>query len=187
MKLLLHCCCAPCANMPIQQLQEDGIDVTAFWYNPNIHPFTEYRSRRNTLQDYASAIDLPLVVIDDYGLREFVRAVAENIDDRCQYCYTCRFEETAKYAAEQGFDGFTSSLFISPYQNHEKMREIATAMGEKYGVKFCYYDFRPLFRPGQQRARELEFYMQKYCGCVFSEEERYKKKPKKLSTPANQP
>ncbi len=181
MKLLLHACCAPCANMPIQTLREEGVEVTAYWYNPNIHPFTEYRSRRNTLRDYAETIHLPLVVEDDYGLRQFVQAVAENIDGRCEFCYRCRFEQTAKYAAEHGFDGFTSSLFISPYQNHERMREIATQMGEKYGVSFVYYDFRPLFRPGQERARALEMYMQKYCGCVFSEEERYRKKPKKAT------
>ncbi len=178
MKLLLHCCCAPCANLPIQTLQQEGVEVTGFWYNPNIHPFTEYRSRRNTLQDYAKTIQLPLVVVDDYGLRDFVCAVAEDIDGRCNHCYRCRFEETAKYAADHGFDGFSSSLFISPYQNHEKMKEIATQMGEQYGVSFQYYDFRPLFRDGQQRARELEMYMQKYCGCVFSEEDRYRKKKK---------
>lgn len=179
MNLLLHACCAPCANMPIQTLREEGVDVTAFWYNPNIHPFTEYRSRRNTLQEYAKAIQLPLVMLDEYGLREFVQAVAENIDGRCDFCYRCRMEMAAKYAAEHGFDGFTTTLLISPYQNHEKLREIGTEMGERYGVPFVYYDFRPLFRPGQAHARELEMYMQKYCGCIFSEEDRYLNTKKK--------
>ncbi len=180
MNLLLHCCCAPCANAPIQQLQEEGTSVTAFWYNPNIHPFTEYRSRRNTLQEYAKATGLPLVVVDDYGLREFVQAVADDIDGRCDFCYRCRMEETAKYAAEHGFDGFSTSLLISPYQNHEKLKAVGQEMGEKYGVPFVYYDFQPLFRVGQERARAMEMYMQKYCGCVFSEEDRYKKKKKPI-------
>ena len=77
MKLLMHICCAPCANMPIDALRADGIDLTGYWYNPNIHPFTEYRARRNCLQEYAQTIALPLLVRDDYGLRPFVRAVAE--------------------------------------------------------------------------------------------------------------
>lgn len=181
MNVLLHACCAPCANMPIQSLRDEDMAVTAFWYNPNIHPFTEYRSRKNTLIDYAKTVDLPLVVIDDYGLREFVQAVAGNIDDRCGHCYRCRLEETAKYAAANGFDCFTTSLFISPYQNHELLRLVAEEMGEKYGVPFLYRDFRPLFRAGQERARALELYMQKYCGCVFSEEDRYRKKKKAVS------
>lgn len=179
MKTLMHICCAPCANMPIDQLREEGIDLTGYWYNPNIHPFTEYRSRRNTLVDYAKTIDLPLVVVDDYGLRQFVQAVAEDIDGRCSYCYRVRMEETARYAAEHGFDSFTTSLLISPYQNREAICAVGQAMGEQYGVEFLPRDFRPLFRAGQDRARELGFYMQKYCGCVFSEEDRYRKKKKK--------
>ena len=86
-----------------------------------------------------------------------------------------RLFETARQAAEGGFDSFTSSLFISPYQKHELMREVAERAATEYGVQFLYRDFRPGFRAGQQEARELGFYMQKYCGCVFSEEERYQK------------
>ena len=93
-------------------------------------------------------------------------------------------EETARYAAEHGFDSFTTSLLISPYQNHEAIAATARAMGEKYGVEFLYRDFRPLFQAGQEFAREHGFYMQKYCGCIFSEEERYKKRKKKPAQPA---
>ena len=81
-------------------------------------------------------------------------------------------------AKEGGFDSFTSSLFISPYQNHELLREVAERAAAEYGVTFLYRDFRPLFRAGQERARELGMYIQKYCGCVFSEEERYLKAKK---------
>ena len=125
MKTLLHICCAPCANQCIEVLRGDGLEVTGFWYNPNIHPFTEYRSRRNCLRDYAQAIDLPLIEKNDYALRPFVREVAEDIANRCGKCYEMRLFETARQAAEGGFDSFTSSLFISPYQNHELMRETA--------------------------------------------------------------
>ena len=178
MKTLLHICCAPCANQPIEVLRGDGMEVTGYWYNPNIHPFTEYRARRNTLRDYAPTIDLKLIEKDDYGLRPFVREVAQDIAGRCVKCYEMRLFETARTAAEGGFDSFTSSLFISPYQNHELMREVAERAAAEYGVSFLYRDFRPYFKDGQNFAREHGFYMQKYCGCVFSEEERYLKKNK---------
>ena len=179
MKLLMHICCAPCANMPIDALRAEGVELTGYWYNPNIHPFTEYRARRNCLQEYAKTIDLPLLVRDDYGLRPFVREVAEDIAGRCVKCYEMRLFEAARAAKEGGFDAFTSSLFISPYQNHELLRQTAQAAAEAYGVEFLYRDFRPYFRAGQDFAREHGFYMQKYCGCIFSEEERYMK-PKKI-------
>ncbi len=175
MNTLLHICCAPCANQCIEVLRTDGYNVTGFWYNPNIHPFTEYRARRNCLEDYARTIDLTLLKKDEYALRPFIREVAENIGNRCGRCYEMRLFEAARTAAEQGFDSFTSSLFISPYQNHERMRETAQRAAAEYGVDFLYRDFRPYFRAGQEKARELGFYMQKYCGCIFSEEERYRK------------
>ena len=178
MKTLLHVCCAPCANQCIDTLRQEGQTLTAFWYNPNIHPFTEYRSRRNCLRDYAASIALPLVEQDEYGLRPFVRAVAEDIDGRCVKCYEMRLFATADYAARNGFDSFTSSLFISPYQNHELLREVAERAADSFHIRFQYRDFRPLFRQGQERARELGFYIQKYCGCVFSEQERYLKPSK---------
>ena len=124
MKTLLHICCAPCANQPIEVLRTDGFEVTGFWYNPNIHPFTEYRSRRNCLREYAQTIELPVIERNDYGLRPFVREVASDIAGRCVKCYEMRLFETARQAAEGGFDSFTSSLFISPYQNHELMRDV---------------------------------------------------------------
>ena len=120
-----------------------------------------------------------LIVKNEYGLRNFIDHVYPHYESRCGYCYLCRLEETARFAAENGYDSFTSSLFSSPYQQLELMKEVAQRAGEEYGVEFLYRDFRPLFRAGQDRARELGMYMQKYCGCIFSEEERYIK-PKKL-------
>lgn len=178
MKTLLHICCAPCANQCVEVLRGEGMEVYGLWYNPNIHPFTEYRARRNCLRGYAEDVSLPLIEKNDYALRPFVRAVAEDIGGRCGKCYEMRLFEAAKQAKEGGFDGFTSSLFISPYQNHDLMTETAQRAAEEYGVKFLYRDFRPYFKAGQDYAREHEFYMQKYCGCVFSEEERYLKRSK---------
>ena len=90
MKTLMHICCAPCANQPIEVLRTGGFEVTGFWYNPNIHPVTEYRARRNCLQAYAEEIELPLILRNDYGLRPFVRAVVEDIPGRCIKCACLR-------------------------------------------------------------------------------------------------
>ena len=143
MKTLLHICCAPCANQPIEVLRCDGFEVAGFWYNPNIHPFTEYRARRNCVRDYAQTIDLKLIEKNDYALRPFVREVAADIANRCVKCYEMRLFETARQAKELGFDSFTSSLFISPYQNHELMKETAERAAAEFGVEFLYRDFRP--------------------------------------------
>lgn len=169
----MHMCCAPCANRPIETLRQEGLEVTGFWFNPNIHPYTEYQARKRTLEEYAKEISMKLIIGGTYDLRSFIPKVADNIDGRCVFCYQVRMEETAKYAAEHGFDSFTTSLLISPYQNHEAIAAVARTMGERYGVAFLYRDFRPLFKDGQDFAREHGMYMQKYCGCIFSEEDRY--------------
>ena len=173
--VLLHCCCAPCSLSCIDPLREEGIEPVAFWYNPNIHPWKEYEARRNCLVDYAGTIHMQLLVEEDYGLREFVRHVSGSIKERCVYCYTHRIEKTAAYAAAHGFSAFTTTLLASLYQNHEQIAEACQQYAAQYGVTFLYRDFRPNFRAGNQRARELGLYMQKYCGCVFSEEDRYQK------------
>lgn len=177
--LLMHICCAPCSVYCIDTLRNSGTEPTGFWYNPNIHPFTEYKMRKNTLVDYASSIGLKLIVENEYGLRRFIEGIYPNFDNRCSFCYDIRLDETAKYASENGFSRFTTTLLVSPYQNHDLICETAYRAGQKYGVEFEYHDFRPGFRDGQDKARELGLYMQKYCGCIFSEEDRYKKKKKK--------
>ena len=173
--VLMHTCCAPCSLSCIDPLRAEGIEPVAFWYNPNIHPWKEYETRRDCLLAYAPTIGMQVIVEEDYGLREFVEHVAGSLDHRCGYCYAHRLEETARFAAEHGYAAFTSTLLASLYQDHEGIRAAAEAFARRYGVEFLYRDFRPNFRAGNQRARELGFYMQKYCGCVFSEQERYQK------------
>ena len=177
--VLLHSCCAPCSVYCVDALRAEGIEPTSLWFNPNIHPYQEYKARRDTLIGYGEAISMEVRVLDGYGLRDFVRAVAGDIDHRCAHCYTVRLGTAAKYAAENGFRSFSSTLLISPYQNHELLRQVGEEVGRKYGVEFLYRDFRPGFREGQAKARALGLYMQKYCGCVFSEEERYEKQIQK--------
>lgn len=178
-RVLLHTCCAPCSVYCVDSLRSEGIEPVSFWYNPNIHPYQEYKARRDTLKDYAQRIGMELRIREDYGLRQFVQAVAGDIEHRCGYCYTSRMEETARYAAEHGFTHFSTTLLVSPYQDHDGIRRASQELAERYGVQFLYRDFRPGFREGQAKAREAGLYMQKYCGCVFSEEDRYVKQIKR--------
>lgn len=174
MKLLMHTCCAPCSVYCIDSLRGEGIEPTLYWYNPNIHPYMEYKIRRDTLKEYAASINVNAIFNENYGLREFCKNVIDDLDNRCSnYCYKVRLEETAKFASENGFDTITTTLLVSPYQKHDEIVKIGTEIAEKYGLSFLYRDFRVGFREGQAKARELGLYMQKYCGCVFSEEMRY--------------
>ena len=170
-KLLLHTCCAPCLIGTLPSLE--NFDLSCFWYNPNIHPFTEYKSRLGALIYYTSENNINLIIRDYYGLVEFAKNVIYDLNERCVYCYESRIKETAEYAKSNGFDMFSTTLLVSPYQNHEKIRETCGKYAEEYKIKFFYGDFRANFREGQKSARENNIYMQKYCGCIFSEEERY--------------
>ena len=132
MKTLMHICCAPCSVYCIESLRAEGIEPVGFWYNPTIHPYTEYRSRRDCLRDYAQRVNLTLIEQDEYGLRDFVRRVADHIEGRCADCYTIRLEQTAAYAAAHGYDSFTTTLLVSPYQKHELIRQIGERLAEQY-------------------------------------------------------
>lgn len=170
MKLLMHTCCAPCSIYCIQSLREEKIEPTLYWYNPNIHPYTEYQARRDTLKQYASDIKVKAIFEEEYGLDEFCKQTVGDLNKRCQnYCYPVRLEKTAKYAKEHGFDAFTTTLLVSPYQNHGALKQIGEQIAKQNGLIFLYRDFRVGFREGQSQARALGLYMQKYCGCIFSE------------------
>ena len=180
MKLLLHACCAPCSIKCVETLTAEGIQPDLFWFNPNIHPYTEYRSRLDSFRAFAEEKKLIFLIEDDYGLRSFVSAVETKLAsdaDRCAFCYRLRLEKTARVAAERGCGAFSTTLLISPYQNHELIKQIGGEMASTYGIEFLYRDFRPRFREWQNKARAAGYYMQKYCGCIYSEEERYLKKP----------
>ena len=176
MKVLMHTCCAPCSVYCIDSLRKEGIEPTLFWYNPNIHPYIEYKTRRDCLKEYAKTVDVKLIVKEDYGLDEFCKNVVSDIENRCvNYCYKKRLTETVRYAAKNGYDAFTTTLLVSPYQKHEELIKVCEELAELAGIEFLYRDFRVGFREGQAKARAAGLYMQKYCGCIFSEEDRYKK------------
>ncbi len=180
MKLLMHTCCAPCSVYCIDELRGEEIEPTIYWFNPNIHPYQEYKARRDTLKEYTKSIEINAIFEENYGLREFCKNTVNDLDNRCSnYCYPVRLEQTAKFAKENGFDTITTTLLVSPYQKHDVIHELGDRIAKNYGLDFLYRDFRIGFREGQNKARELGLYMQKYCGCVFSEEERYKKQIEK--------
>lgn len=174
MKLLLHTCCAPCSVYCIDELRSENIEPTVYWFNPNIHPYMEYKARRDCLKEYRKSIGIKAIFEENYGLKEFCKNVINDLENRCvNYCYRVRLEQTAKFAKENGYDSFSTTLLVSPYQNHEALKQVGEELAEKYGLEFVYRDFRVGFREGQTKARELGLYMQKYCGCIFSEEQSF--------------
>ena len=172
MKLLLHTCCAPCSVYCIKSLREEGIEPVVYWFNPNIHPYMEYKARRDTLKEYAESLKLKAIFEEDYGLDEFCKNVVGDLQNRCKnYCYPVRLRKTFEYAKTNGYDAVTTTLLYSIYQNHDFIKEYMEKLSEEFGIEFLYRDFRVGFREGQNKARELGLYMQKYCGCIFSEEQ----------------
>ena len=180
MRLLLHACCAPCSVYCVDTLRGEGIEPTIFWYNPNIHPYMEYRSRRESLREYCELMNLDCIFDDFYGLDDFCKNVDGKLNSRCvDYCYPVRLRRLFEYASSHGYDSVSSTLLYSIYQKHDVIKKYMEDLSLEFGVNFVYRDFRVGFREGQTRARELGLYMQKYCGCVFSEEDRYKEKIEK--------
>lgn len=188
MNLLLHMCCGPCSCYPVKVLREQGIEPTGYFFNPNIHPYKEWDMRLKAAEEFAARSEMKIITDKHYMLRDFLRRAlaAEQVENgRCRMCYTWRLEETARYAAENGFDAFTSTLFYSIYQQHELMRETAEHFARVYGVKFHYEDFRPGWQEGIDMSVEMGLYRQPYCGCIFSEEERYSRELRKARKKAN--
>lgn len=167
MKLLVHVCCGPCAVFPLEQLLKRDIELEALFYNPNIHPIDEFNKRKENAQILCDKFAVTLNTSDDFMQEKWEAFTGEEVQ-RCRMCYSVRLEKVARFAKEKGFDAFTTTLLVSPYQKHELIRELGDFYAEKYGLKFYYEDFRPGFREGQNRARELGLYRQKFCGCIIS-------------------
>jgi len=173
MKLLLHTCCGPCSIYPVRVLRDEGADLTGFFYADNIHPYTECRRRQEALTGYAQAIGLPIISTDEYDLEGFARRVVFHEKERCLICYRVRLTATAVLAKERGFARFSSTLLYSRHQNHGALREIGEAVGRSAGVRFHYRDFRAGWQEGIAESKRLGMYRQQYCGCIYSEKERY--------------
>ncbi len=173
MKILLHICCAPCVIYPLDVLRQEGHEVSGFFYNPNIHPYREYEKRAETLSTYARQVGLNVLWTQEYGVEDFLRNVVHRERDRCRYCYYERLRRVALTAKQEGCDGFTTTLFYSKYQNHALLRSLAESLARECDVALVYRDFRKGWSEGVRRSRELGMYRQPYCGCIYSEKERF--------------
>ena len=174
MKLLLHACCAPCSVYCVDTLRKEGIEPTMYWFNPNIHPFKEYVARRDCFKDFCEKQNLKCIIEDNYGLDEFCKNVSNDINARCvNYCYPIRMRRLFEFAKENGYDTVSTTLLYSIYQKHDYIKKLCEDLSKEFGIDFLYRDFRVGFEEGHQKAYEMGLYLQKYCGCVFSEEDRY--------------
>jgi len=179
MKMLLHICCAPCAVAIVEKfLQEQGMELGGLFFNPNIHPKEEFDKRKDAVLAMSQEYGVP-VSVNELNMLDYWRSsLPADKRGRCSWCYSVRLEEAARYAAENGHDVFTTSLLISPYQDHELIASIGEKAASRHGIRFHYEDFRPLYRAGRERARGKQWYMQKYCGCYYSyAESDHPKKP----------
>lgn len=178
MKLLMHMCCSNCSIYPLQSLLLEGIDVRGFWFNPNIHPYTEYTSRLESLITLGRHWNLDIAYEDDYALDAFLSSVAGSGVERCSVCYELRLDRTAQEAKKMHLDGFTTSLLASPYQKFDMIQRIGQKAGKRHGIEFHAADFRAGWKTAQILARDLGLYRQKYCGCIYSERDRSKRAKK---------
>ena len=172
-RMLLHACCGPCAMYPLDLLTSGGRDLDCYWYNPNIQPQFEFDRRHVNLEKACEHFKIKLIsegteCMQDYWLsKEYLN----EFSSRCEMCYDIRMDHVAKFASENGYDTFCTTLLVSPYQQHDKIARISEEKASKYGIDFEYIDFRPGFRQAQNMAREIGLYRQKFCGCIFSLEE----------------
>lgn len=176
MKVLIHTCCAPCTIYPLTTLRKEGHEVRGYFYNPNIHPFTEFTRRRDALAMLADMSRFPVIFDEGYDLEDFLAGALERGKDRCSFCYHIRLDRTFRKALEERSDAVTTTLLYSKYQKHEQIVVVAEELAAKYSMPFLYKDFREGWKEGQAEARRLNLYRQNYCGCIFSEAERHKGK-----------
>jgi hypothetical protein len=174
-KVLLHICCAPCSIYPVKILRDEGFYVMGLWYNPFIQPYTEYKKRMDAVKIYSELINLKVIYIDKYELERFLRLVTFRESRRCPICYSERLKATAAMAKKSKFDYFTTSLLYSRTQNHNLIKEIGEEYSNKYEVSFLYRDFRVGWNYGIEKSKEIGLYRQQYCGCIYSERDRYLK------------
>jgi predicted adenine nucleotide alpha hydrolase (AANH) superfamily ATPase len=202
LRLLLHCCCGPCSLEVADHFRSLGYEVTAWFFNPNIHPPAELARREAAMRQAAGAEPHP--AFSESGsacvvspspraergkgvrfparrltLLDFLLLIARNEGARCRACYRLRLEETARAAGALGYDAFSTTLTISPYQDVGAIQEVGERAARAAGVRFLYADLREHYHGSAQRARELGLYRQNYCGCLFSALERAERRARR--------
>jgi epoxyqueuosine reductase len=182
MNILMHLCCGPCTTYPLTVLRQQGHEARGFFFNPNIHPFREFQKRLAGVELLAAKTGLAVEYQRQYGLTEYLRQVVHHEEQRCLLCYWMRLLPTVLRAKATGADGFTTTLLYSRYQDHGLIRQVAQQLADEYDVFFHYEDFRQGWQQGIELAIEMELYRQPYCGCIYSEQERYDRNVRKKKT-----
>ena len=180
-KLLLHACCAPCSSYIVEYLSK-YFEITIYYYNPNIHPKEEYDRRVNELKNFLDVFKTENkvnLVLEHYSPTEYFDSVKgiEYLGEkskRCYECYKLRMDMAAKYAKENNFDYFTTTLSISPYKISSWINEIGEALENKYNINYLYADFKKKngYKRSLELSKEYNLYRQEYCGCIYSKQER---------------
>ncbi len=182
--VLIHCCCAHCTAYTVKYWREQGYEVTAFWYNPNIHPYMEHQNRLEAMKTLSQNMGFNLIADDSYDFVSYFRRVAGHEAERCAFCFDMRLAKTAETAIESGIGNFTSTLLISHQQKHDLLKEIGEKLARDTGVNFLYTDLRKRYSDSRRITKPMDLYRQQYCGCVYSEWERYTGKT--IEPPSNQ-
>ena len=175
MKILLHICCAPCAVYPFRKLRGEFEKVMGFWYNPNIHPFLEYQKRLEAVRILADKERIKIIYKNEYDIEKFLRRLIYRESQRCFFCYYERLEKTAIFAHRGKFDYFSSTLILSPHQDQDLLEATIDEIGKRYGIKPYLKRIEQGWQKSMRLSRKMKLYHQHYCGCIYSEEERYKK------------
>jgi hypothetical protein len=163
--ILIHTCCADCLLNTLKYLRKEDIvnvdsRVVSFFFNPNIHPRSEFLERLNAVKKVLLKEENVELVIPDYSPKEYFKSI-EGKEERCMGCWELRLRNLFEYAKENGFKDITSTLLVSRYQEREKIKEIAKELNEEYGLNFIDVDSR-------HNCRNTGFYKQNYCGCCYS-------------------
>ncbi len=174
--LLLHACCGPCLLAPAAELIARGDVPDVLWYNPNIHPAAEYLRREEHLRAAALRLGLTVQTTGDYDAAAWLAGIPAGGVDRCPVCLRQRLDATAAYAAAHGYRAFTTTMLVSPYLDREAILAAGQAAAARTGIEFISADWRPQFRAAQQQARAWGLYLQNYCGCIYSDNERYQRR-----------
>lgn len=181
MKLLLHACCGPCCCFPTEKLTVEGRNFDILFFNPNIHPYKEFKLRLSTLREFCAKKQYNLIVDKSYPIEDCIRGMLEESTIRCAFCYRMRLRYVASFAVENGYDAFSTTLLVSPYQKHELIKQVAEKASKEFDIPFYYEDYRGGYERGVKLSLELGLYRQQYCGCVFSERDRYEIQKKTIT------
>jgi len=171
-KILLHTCCAPCGAFVFDCLK--NLDLTCYWYNPNIWPEKEYKKRKDECRKYCKKINIPFIE-EEYepeAWNKFIKGLEKEIEGgkRCDKCFELRLTKTAEFAKENNFDIFATTLTISPHKNSKQINKIGNRIADRYKLNFCETDWKKNdgYKKSCEISRYENFYRQNYCGCKYS-------------------